>query len=356
MARNQKKETSRLLSLPAELRYMIWEFAIGSNFILVYPSCVTAGLFAHVKEAKSVMVTRKPILNEHCARLHRAESSIPSSSSKKKKPPRKGPEAPLAWLCTNRQIYAEAKPLIDEYMKESGTIHICDLLLFYSLIHRMIEAVPTAIYNKTNANRNNRHGLEIRSLSLCVKIEIEHDLRDGFNLSSEVELRGGRGHGWATCHGLCHCEPCSTASHLASASAADSFPEVQNLTLQVYFKCKEGQGNDRPVIGRYLNGNLKYGQLYRPKNPCALTLMQDSEQIDDFVVNTLAQCSPFRHFLRRKDSMKSVEVMFCTEWISHNPRNECMKKKCWCQGRRIDADQLRRTGLGEAIEKLLLPG
>lgn len=218
----------------------------------------------------------------------------------------------------------------------------------------MLGTVPQAIYNKSNANRNNRRGLEIRSLSLCVKIEIEHDLRDGFNLSSEVGTgRGCTGHGWTTGHGMCHCRLCGTANHLIGA--ADHFPQVQNLILRVYFKCKEGQGNDRPVIGRYLNGNLKYGQLYRPRNPCALTLVQDSEQIDDFVVNTLARCSPFRQFLGKKDSMKSVEVVFCTEWISHNPRNECLKKKCWCQGRRIDADQLRSTGLGEAIGKLFLP-
>lgn len=371
MTRNQRKQASRLLSLPAELRHMIWEFAIGTDLILLYPSSVTTGLFVHVNEAKSVVVTRKHILNEHCAGLHGAEPSISSvskkrpkrfqsssSSSAKKEPPSKRAEPPFSWLCTNRQIYAEAKTLVDRYMNESLVIHICDILVFYSLIYRMLENVPKAIYNESKANSNNRHGLEIRSLSLCVKIEIESDLRDGFKLSSEVGGAGGGGgrrggHGWTTCHGLCHCRLCSTASYLAGA--ADFFPKVQNLTLRVYFKCRDGQGNDRPVIGRYLNGNLKYGQLYRPRDPCALTLVEDAGQIGDYVANTLARCSPFRQFLGRKESAKSVEVVFCTEWISHNPRNESWEKKCWCQGRRIDADQLRSTGLGEAIEKLLLP-
>lgn len=98
----------------------------------------------------------------------------------------------------------------------------------------MLKRVLKVIYD--NNIRNNRHGLKLRSLSLCVKIEIESGhRRNGFRLSSE-----GEGHGWNTGHGdSCCCPLCAVARSIADA--AEWFPEIQNLALGVYFKCKQGR-------------------------------------------------------------------------------------------------------------------
>lgn len=77
-----REKPFQLLFLPLEIRYMIWEFTIGADPILLYPSGFTKAAPMQVKEAKSATVSRKHILNEHCVGLYGMESSISSASKK----------------------------------------------------------------------------------------------------------------------------------------------------------------------------------------------------------------------------------------------------------------------------------
>ncbi|KAF3394869.1 hypothetical protein DPV78_008781 [Talaromyces pinophilus] len=112
---------------------MIWDLAIGTDSILLYPCGFPKGsqvFLQDVKGAESVMVTRKHILNEHCAGLQWSKGlNIPSIQEGKRTfliiivvvvvvfnkgmPLPKDPEPVFSWLVTNKQIYTEAKPLIE---------------------------------------------------------------------------------------------------------------------------------------------------------------------------------------------------------------------------------------------------
>jgi len=56
--------------------------------------------------------------------------------------------------------------------------------------------------------------------------------------------------------------------------------------------------------------------------------------------------------------MERVCVEFWMEGVEHDSRNVCQfpGNRCWCRGRSIDDESLRRSGLAEDIEKKLIGG
>jgi hypothetical protein len=328
-----KSQPSKLLSLPLEVRHMIWKAVIGTDQILLYGRSYTTG--APMKVTKLGSITLPPTyLDRGCGDLHQHQppkSHTKSSTKSKSTRPSKKPKipGPLSWLRTNRQIHAEAQPILHANLR----LHICDSLVFAALLSQPPESLlrPSTI----------------RSLSFCLKLKIESDLRDGFSFCPSALSQG-----WETGHGACLCPWCFALGSLAN-NLSDQFPALRELRLRIIFRCRRGQGNTRPVIGRLANGRARKGLLYRPRNPSALVCVDGSDRIEDFVKELCGQ-RPLRAFQGMK--WEAVDLRFCTERIEHDPGNECPHPRDWCIGRRMDEDSLQRSGIAQEIKKRLMSG
>lgn len=219
-AKKLTSPSSPLLSLPEELRRMIWK-AVVDTPILLYGSDFSQGAPVQITAIRSLALDPQYVKHP-CDKNHQA----PRSAKK-----RKGP-GPLSWLRTNKQIHAEAQPVIYANM----SLHICQPMVLAAVL----------------ANTSNLQSRTVRSLSICMKIQIEHNLRDGF-LFAHVPNHAG--HRWARGR-ACLCPWCfATASLPQNGKLMDQvLPGLKELRLRVYFTCRENQGNQRPVIGRLRDG------------------------------------------------------------------------------------------------------
>jgi hypothetical protein len=235
----------------------------------------------------------------------------------------------LAWLRTNRQIYAEAHPLLANHL----TLTIWEGLVLAAFITRS----PKLSLDPST----------LRHLALCVKrVNIESDLRDGFLISEDPRVNLG----WTHSSPNCMCSHCFVLKGIGSAR--DKLPSLRKLSVVVNFMCKSGQGNERPVVGIFANGRPRKGQLYRPKYPPLLALKNSKEGLLAFVREFFKRM-PLVFFQGMKLELVIVKIGGS---ITHNMRNVCPhpRDRCWCIGRSLDEGSL--TGLKDEITKLLFCG
>lgn len=125
--------TSPLLSLPSELRFMIWKAVVADPLLLI----PTGYAFFTGSEGWQVSGIR-PValdpdyLNHSCSQDHQ------SRTARRKR----NKNDPLRWLRTNRQIYTEARPLVFANL----SLHICDSLVRAALVGRKAKLEPSLIH------------------------------------------------------------------------------------------------------------------------------------------------------------------------------------------------------------------
>ncbi|PGH21550.1 hypothetical protein AJ80_03110 [Polytolypa hystricis UAMH7299] len=222
--KGESPSPSRLLSLPPETRQMIWKAVIDTYQFLLDGKTYSQGA-PMVVEILGYIARPLAEIDQTCR--------CPQSSKKPK-------IHLLDWLQTNRQIYAEAKPTVYGNL----AIHICDALVFNAFL-----SLPRSAVLRPES---------IRSLTLCVKIEIEPGLRDGFSFVN------GECHGWRTGHprGLCCCPYCFAAGGEGNDLVA-RFSALRELRLRAYFTCHK-------IVGHFDSEAAQTGQLRQPRSPTPL--------------------------------------------------------------------------------------
>lgn len=312
---------------------MIWKAVIGTDPILLRGRSYTRGAPIQVTALGSIALS-PTYIDGRCRDLHR--HPVPKFTRPRKKTPKT--PGPLSWLRTNRQINTEAQPIVYTNLH----LHICDALVFSAFLSLQ---PPESILRPST----------IRSLSFCLKIKIQSDFRDGFSFARGVDHGA---HGWGTSYlGTgCLCPSCFALWGLKT-DVTDQL-SARELRLRVYFTCRQGQGNERPVIGQLADGRLRKGRLYRPKDPTPLVWVDNDGGSIEELVEHLCDEMPLRIFSGGGGKMESVDVRFCTERIEHDSRNECPhpRDRCWCIGRSIDEETLPRIALVREIERRLTGG
>lgn len=322
----------RLLSLPPEIRLKTWRAVIATDQILIFrnywpkPQCPQPGSLTSF----SLQLGSISIPQTHSSKQCRYHEQHARDRNLLSDPLRTADPGILSWLRTNRQIHTEAQAIV----YQSLNIHVADVPVFVALL------LPP--------QKSKFSG--IRSLSFCLTMTIEHDLRDGFKFSS-----GKDWHGWFCGHrplpgpNNCACELCE----VLSAPKPDVLPGLRELELRITLRCKRGQGNNRPTLGLCANGRPKQGQLYRPKNPSPLICVDYEGKIEDLVKDFCEQ-RPISYFKGRK--LQCVTVAFYMEKVEHDRSNTCphVRDKCWCIGRSIDEESLAAMGIAKKIRSTLM--
>ncbi|KAK2756100.1 hypothetical protein FQN54_005507 [Arachnomyces sp. PD_36] len=320
-----KRPTCHLLSLPPELRSMIWEAVIGTDLIFLYGRSFTRGAPVQISSLTSIFLSP-----DQAGPCHK-----PLTQKSSKLPKSRNPKTPgvLSWLRTNRQIYTEAEPII----LSQSSLHICDALVFSAFL-----SIPL----KSTIKPEN-----LQSLSICIKATVESDLRDGF-LLSRVESHGI--HRWGRPGGHCCCPWCFARGSI-DPELIGKLTSLRELRLHVYFWCRSMQGNERPVIGHFADGRPRKGQLYRPENPVPLTWVDGRERVDEELAERLCNDTPLQLFSKVRDRLQSVDVQFHTGKIQHNDSNvpRDSRDKCWCLGRSINEQTFPVDGVREALKRIL---
>lgn len=330
-SKTRKPQTCRLLSLPAEIRTMIWKAVVGPDPILLYGKSYTVGGAMEVETLTSISLS-STYANYGCDDLHLPELPKPPPRPRRKTCQALGP---LSWLRTNQQIYTEAKPIIHS----NANLQICDPFVFVAFLRKTPKSV---IQPET-----------LRSLSLCLKIKIETNLRDGFSFAQEVSHGG---HRWGAEHmneyESCCCPWCF-ALHTLRPELTDKLLSLRELRLRICFSCTFDQGNMRPIT-HSPDGRLEIGQLYRPKSPIPLVWVDQHKRIEELAEN-LCNEKPLKIFCEAGRALESVDVQFCTENIQHDVENRCPQPHdtCWCRGRSINEQTLPLDDIAKALERRL---
>lgn len=331
------RTTQHLLSLPAEVRRMIWT-AVLANCIVVtdrYPFPLLTpidhswGWHAELGSRWYQDESLDALIALHFPRrvfkksTGSASSAAPSASTS-------ALHGTLSWLRTNRQIFREAQPIADRNLH----LHFSSARVFLSALAGY--TTPTL---KMSA---------MRRMSLTLPITVVSDLRDGFAFSRNNPA------GWWTPRELdrliqsCQC-------HWCLGVEAPALPILDELQLHVYFTCQTGQGNDRPIIGRLPDGRPKKGMLHRPKNhPPLIWTDQGNAKDIEHLVGLMSDQMPLNLFAGKK-KVKAVRLRFHVDSIQHNELNQCphVRDKCWCLGRSIRKDSVPLAALTRELERLL---
>ncbi|KAH8811637.1 hypothetical protein F5884DRAFT_854977 [Xylogone sp. PMI_703] len=325
-------QESLLLSLPAEVRRMIWETVINSQIVQLCEDQEYFMTHAYLKPGKLKAIVLPPgPVDERCGSDPNKKSSLTTRSKKYTVP------GLLSWLRTNRQIYTEAKPLIQANLN----LHFC-----YDIALAGFLALPPDSHFKLS---------QIRSISICQKITVASDLRDGFSFARGVP-QGVLDHS-VTCNRRGVCVWCDNfGSQTASTLVlADRLPALRELRVWIYFECQNGQGNTRPIIGQHSNRQPKRGQLYRPKDPVPMTCTDDEQMVKWFAK---VLCAKKRLQIFTTAAKLDFVQVNLHENIKHLPSNRPphARDKCWCIGRKIDKPALEKLNLASEIEKILKNG
>lgn len=311
---------SPLLALPAEIRCMIWKAVVDTPILLREAGWTEDGL--HLVNAISSSVLGPEFIESEC--LHHHEEQQHNTKA----------PGPLSWLRTNQQIYNEAEPIVYRHL----SLHICCSMVFEALLS---DRLP-----ESNLKRE-----ELRSLSLCLRITIEHDMRDGYTFATRVTHDQIHGFGGWSSLITCRCSWCCARRRFPQdgPSLDKCFPKLEEVRLRVYFVCRQGQGNCRPVIGHDENGRNCYGSLYRPDNPSPLVWRGNEQSLEELVRDL---CREQTLGMFKGGRPKSLQVDFATQSIQHTPGNECSHRedRCWCEGRSIDLESLPKTLLTSALQ------
>ncbi|KAK0100813.1 hypothetical protein ONS95_007261 [Cadophora gregata] len=307
-------QPSRLLALPPELRNRIYKNVVTTDLIFLYTKSYTEGAPQSVESFGSISLNPYDIRGT-CTTNHQERQPGKDGKPGKLILQTKGTGA-LSWLRTNRQVYKEAKAIVYANLK----FHICHPLEFSGLV--------TPPRKSLTRYPNNR------SFSFCVNATVEHD-SNGFRLGT-----GQRQHGWEnSLHGPggCCCCPFCFALNSLPRVLESQLMNIAQLDLRVFFSCKWMFN----VIGTAED-------WARMPNP--LTCLDDDKSVDTFV-NAFCEQKPLGLFLER--NIGRVKVTLACERIEHSVPD---KEPCWCRGKSIDEDSLRRLDIVNKIKTRLMRG
>lgn len=305
----------------------MWKYAAGPEPILLYKTGFTGSAPSEITGLAAKFLP--PLHREMtCGRHFDAKNHRQTE-----------PRFSLSWLRTCRGIYEEARPVIFASM----TLHFCDSLM----VSTFLKMVPESTIRL------------IRSLEFGLGVVVETDGRDGFSFAPPSQARQFQW-GWEIHHrGLCLCPWCFFAG---SMSLEGKFRALRYLDVVIYTTCKVGQGNDNNNAQQQTtplrSGLVRIVSTDDPKNRPAMALLDGPDQWTEYV-DILCGVRPLNFFARSNlgASLRSVRVDFCTDRIKHDQFNKCIyPRKCWCVGRRLDKDSLKRTGIAEELERRLMSG
>ncbi|KAL5323978.1 hypothetical protein ACEPPN_008520 [Leptodophora sp. 'Broadleaf-Isolate-01'] len=304
IGKNKTKTESKspvLLALPPEIRNHIWKLVFETGIIHLFSlsysnTAVVKSLGASLLKTSRMLGVCSNFHHDHQPR--QSIFAINGSS---------GP-GPLSWLRTNRQIYNEAK----SFVQGNLSFHFCNTLVFDAFLSQQ----QKAIFSLSTC----------QSLSLCLKIRIESDYRDGFSFA-----RDRNAHGWDGLHSR-------YASRRALVDEAKNLlPVLRELKLHIFFVCKQAQGP-------------RLGQVYRQKDPAKLFCVDNPRKVEAFI-NRFCDVRPLN--ILRMAKLDAVSVQFETDAMEHYTVPS-VDDRCWCIGRTVDESSLLKIKLGERIEERLM--
>lgn len=237
----------------------------------------------------------------------------------------------FAWLRTNKQVHAEARPIFCANL----CLQIDDVL---SLSAFMSQSPETAIKPSMVQSLSFELKLSINSHILNGRLlDINSDLFDGFSFARAVK------HGWERRGNVCTCPFCFAAGSSILENAAKHFTAMRELRLRISIGCKDGPENHR-----------RFGDRRRGRDAPALVCRDNSEQIADCVKWVCTQ-APLRVVSQVK--LDSVDVQFSVEKIMHDPLvvfRSNGEDRCWCTSRMVDKESIDNCGIAEEIERRLM--
>jgi hypothetical protein len=239
---------------------------------------------------------------------------------------------PRVWLLTSRQIYAEARPLLDAH---PPSLHICYAHVLKTYLGLALPAdfsLPTP--------------QELRSLSFCLRLGITTGsagvsaLGGGYALAMNTETGWEGGHGGTGC--VRGCAFCASVRDMPRDLGA-CFPELRELRLGLSFMCM-----GREAEGKSMKGGILRNRLVGGEQEGLGRFVDDDERVE-WVAWEMCKQLPLWGFVGKR--LESVEVKFTRE-IVHGVRND----GCWCIGREVDEEDEMRGRLGMAIKRILMKG
>ncbi|OBT56280.1 hypothetical protein VE04_02504 [Pseudogymnoascus sp. 24MN13] len=339
-------QSPSLLTLPPEVRCMIWEtVATCSGPILVCADSLTFGPLEQV--AKFSFAIPPPVLTNKQRKLRSSKAKAKLTAN------------PLIWLLTNRQIYAEARPVF--------YANLC--LAFdnvFCLSAFMFQSPETFIKPSM-----------VRSLSLDLQLAIDADTRNKFipPFSNHCKFSFARSvnHGWEIMmrnpddwwgrRYICKCPFCLAPSRSALANGAEYFTGLRELQLQIRFGCSHGPANEWQMIRqccdpqRFRTGGQHFGKLGQLMDSDSLVCKDNSGKIADFAKWICTQV-PLRVFSKLK--LDAVDVQFNVERIERSPlvTHEYQRgnDKCWCDSHKVDKESIESCGFAEELKRRLMNG
>ncbi|KFZ18258.1 hypothetical protein V501_01310 [Pseudogymnoascus sp. VKM F-4519 (FW-2642)] len=379
-------QPSLLLSLPLEIRLQIWKeatYAPSSIIRLIYPS------LPGVSESRAPKLHLIPLPISHqntpCTSGHRGSPLTPGTSHN-----------PRVWLFTCRQIYAEARPLVNIH---PPGLHFCFATTMNKYLKR---ALSSSLGNPSIPDPR-----ELRSLSLCLFVGVKQASVVGSTSGRRYALAMSDDTGWEGGHGDEFCDKgcmyCSGVRGIPT-DLGTCFPELRTLKLSIkcveervmrwgsyktmeenrmedksmyenrtYEKSKEEEsmGEERieeksteenstakksmkerlsknPLLGR-ISGNTSADGVKKSAGEFV-----DNDERVEWIVEWICKQLPLWGFVGKR--FESVEVIFKTGIVHDLIRMLPPVDGCWCAGREVDEEDEIRGRLSMAIKRTLMKG
>lgn len=293
---------------------MIWKSVLGTQRILLRPRYIRHGKVMGVTALSSVPLSSTRVEGK-CVKYHDGKLAAFSSKSEfdtKSKARRTG--CLLRWLRTCRQIYVEAQPLVTSRLH----FHFCNLDVFKAFI------MTKRFFRNSSLDPS-----LICSISLCLKLSIDPDLRDGFFFSPWD-------YQWGNNQTMYHISP-NWARPTFNVRLANKLSALRDLRLEVYFTCTHEAANQG------------FARLVRQKKRVPLACRDKSKTIKELAERLCGQ-KPWSMFVGKK--IDFVDVHFWTGNIIHDVQNRDVNM-CWCKRSKINQKSIEETNLAEEIKTIL---
>ncbi|KFZ17386.1 hypothetical protein V501_01752 [Pseudogymnoascus sp. VKM F-4519 (FW-2642)] len=159
------------------------------------------------------------------------------------------------------------------------------------------------------------------------------------------------------------CPFCLAPSRSALANGAEYFTGLRELRLQIRFGRSHGPANKWEMIRqccdpqRFRTGGQHFGKLGQLMGLDALVCKDSSEKIADFAKWVCTQV-PLRVFSKVK--LDAVDVQFNVERIERSPlvihEYQRGNDKCWCDNHKVDKGSIESCGFAEELKRRLMSG
>lgn len=340
-------ESSPLLSLPWELRSMIWKLVIGPEPYLLHPAPFKWDKL-QINVATQCTAMSASYLDNSCATLHGKpayghEITMPPADDESPTEPNRS--GALSWLRTCRLIHTEAKKLLVNNI----SLHICDGLTYQAALERGSCYLPLS---------------QIRFLTLCVPIKVASDCRGHFwyfynNNTPEryIRTRGiepirDRYRRWAHWN-----ESSIRALDEDIWTTGKEFTRLEKLTLHVFFECHPFQGRCAAMPNLLANDHFLNLILYPPRDPVSGLQWvggTSHETVEDIV--SVSYTSTMVDVFREENTAPALEVRFDRKGVRHDPWDigPDARDRCWCWGRWIEEETVPWQAI-ENVFRLIIP-